>query len=727
MRSLAGIALSLLMLIPVGCGTESTPDPGGPEDVGAIVFIQRPARDADVGDIFQYQSYKPGARLVKLSPASADGTLTVLCCDEAGAEYANIDISWFDISFDAREIVFSGKLSDDQNYGLFVLSLDSGQVEQLPTDPNRDYVYPIFLPGNKIFFTTNAVVEEGAPQFEDEYERRQTTQVGTISRDGSGETLGARNLSHRVYPTLMSDGRVLYTQWDHLGDENSGHLVFSNPDMTTVREAFGKEGTGVTNSYLKAVEVSPGRVVAIGTSRDRTLQSGAILDIRLGQQCTEGGNAWDCKMSEANASYRILTPQVPLGRDPSAETIGRYYDVYPLDASEDPKLLVSWADGPVESSTLSAAGLTADFGIYLYDSATHSRRPIWNDTEYWDIMPRPLAARDAPPAIPPSGQNAMAGEAVLIGAMDVYVSSLQDFAPGSIYGVRIIEGFSAEEGIPGDFGLTEHEGAAVLGVAKVQEDGSWAALIPPNVPVHQQAIDKFGMALLSEPVWISGNAGESRFCGGCHENRAQTTVIQPGITDAIAIGPDDLMSDVPRFERKSTTFSIDGTVGVPWDQALQPIFDAKCVSCHDGTPGPANPSYTITDPETGATQTITFDLRGTEIAYGTGDAMLSGYSASHLSLLGPDMMELEDAGLEIEGEVPIYVEPGNARESALIQKINPPVLYPEPDLSERAFDAPVHPVDVGGTALTADEYYLLILMADAGGQFFSRENAPGQN
>ena len=31
---------------------------------------------------------------------------------------------------------------------------------------------------------------------------------------------------------------------------------------------------------------------------------------------------------------------------------------------------------------------------------------------------------------------------------------------------------------------------------------------------------------------------------------------------------------------------------------------------------------------------------------------------------------------------------------------------------------------IGGTELTADEYYLLILSTDAGGQFYSRENAP---
>jgi hypothetical protein len=555
-----------------------------------------------------------------------------------------------------------------------------------------------------------------------------------MARDGSSDRLGARNLSHRVFPSLMSDGRVLLTQWDHLGQMNAGHLIAVHPDMSTVREIFGKEGTGVTNSYIKAVEIAPGRAIAIGTSRNMTLQSGTILDVRFGEtyeydnpKTGDTELRADQKMSERNSSYQILTPQVPRGREPSSPTIGRYYDAFPLNAKAYPDLLVSWADGPVQSGVLESAGLTADFGIYMYESKSGKRLPIWNDENYWDINPRPLVPRDAPPVIADAPKNQFSDSAVLLGSMNVYDSSLTDFDPGSVYAVRVVEGFSVEEGVPNDFGLTEHEGAALLGNAVVHEDGSWAALAPANVPIHLQAINKFGMSMQTEPVWISGAPGESRFCGGCHEDRAATTVIQPGITQAVAIGPDDLRSNLTRAQRQSTDFSMDNIIGVPWTTALQPIFDAKCVSCHEGTPGPANPSYTIMDPETGASQTITFDLRGIEVSYGVGDAMMSGYTASHLSLMGPKMMDLEDAGLVVVGEIPIYVEPLNASESVLIQKINPPQLFPVVDMNTRAFPGANHPADVGGTPLTAEEYYRLILMADMGGQFYSREIAPGSN
>ena len=102
------IGAALFTLGSVGCGGDG--ETTGPlSSIDALVILQRPRRN-DTGDIFQYTSYVPGARLVKLSPPTADGVLTTLCCDKAGAEFKNVDIQGYDISFDAKSIVFAGKL-----------------------------------------------------------------------------------------------------------------------------------------------------------------------------------------------------------------------------------------------------------------------------------------------------------------------------------------------------------------------------------------------------------------------------------------------------------------------------------------------------------------------------------------------------------------------------------------------------------------------------------------
>lgn len=755
MRNMKSIAIGAALFMAgtsVGCSGDGSSGPLG--NVDALVILQRPKRN-EMGDIFQYTSYVPTARLVKLSPPTADGTLTTLCCDQAGAEFANIDISGYDISFDAKQIVFAGKLSGNERYGLFLLTLADGSVTQLQTDPGRDYVSPIFLPGGKIMFTTNLAVNNAAmdpstnqpidmnpPQHVDEYERGVTLQVGTMNIDGTGEVLGPRNLSHRTFPTLTSDGRVMITQWDHLGPVNAGHLHFMNTDMTELREAFGKEGTGAANSTLKAQEISPGRFVAIATSRDRTIQAGALIDIRLGMPANvDGVVRADVAMSEQNASYVMLTPDVPTDRDPSANTIGRYYDAFPLNAKEHPDLLVSWADGPVESGVLGSAGLSANFGVYLYDTERLQRHPILDDPEMWDVFARPLMPRDAP-AVTSSAIDATLGGQALIGSMNVYESSLTTFEPGSIYGVRIMEGFSSEEGFPEMFGTTMFEGQANLGVARVAGDGSWLATVPANVPLHLQAVDVFGMSRENEPVWFSARPGESRVCGGCHENRAATTVINPGITQAAAIGPTDAMGLVARNRRMSTDAELaaadtapDRLIGMAWDKAIQPIFDAKCISCHDGTPSAANPSYQIVDPATGmVVSTFTFNLTGTPVTidYGMGD--VQEFPASYISMAGPDMEAIDMGNLMITGTLPCEttagtptlqcMEPQNARASHVIRLLNPVQVFPTPNAGVRAFQTTPHAQAQGFTELTPTEFYKLILAADMGVNYYARENNP---
>jgi len=749
---------ALLGLAPLGCGSDNDGGPLG--NVDALVVLQRVARNDD-GNVFSYTSYIPGAHLLKLSPPTAAGKVTPICCDQQ-PELAGMDIQSYDLSFDATQIVFSGHSAMDSNYGIYLLNLGTGVVQELATDPGRDYVYPIFLPGNKILFETNDVVsnpvtDPNPAQHVDEYERATTAQVGTVNVDGTGLQLGPRNLSHRVMPSLASDGRVIFTQWDHLGPENQGDLMFMNTDMTELREAFGKEGDSASNSTLKAREIAPGRMVAIATARDRTVQAGAIIDVRLGIPSeSDGVLRADSMMSEANATFVNLTPSVPVDNSPSSATIGRYYDAFPLDQSEHPQLLVSWADGPVETEVLSAAGLNAEFGIYLYDSSTSERHPIMQDAGMWDVFARPLQAHEAP-AVTASEIDNSIGQQALIGAMNVYTSTLHQFTPGSIYGVRVMEGYSSEEGFPEMFGTTMFEGHANLGVAPVATDGSYLAHVPANVPIHQQAVDVFGMSLFNEPVWVSSRAGESRVCGGCHEDRATSTVINPGITEAAATGPMDAMGMTPRSSRitaaadltNANLIAADGTginkiVSIGWGGsdptasgtgAVQQVFNDNCVSCHGADNKAGIPGYTITDQMGKVVLNWTFNLSAAPISVNYGPATDDGpamqtFSASYFTMAGPDMEAIEKNNLIITGNFKVYMNPEDAAHSPLIQKVNPTQLFPTPNTAVRAFPGMTPHSSVGydsGRELTPTEFYKLILAADMGVNYYSRDNNPHAN
>jgi hypothetical protein len=702
--------MGLLVAMTSACSDNKTSAPALPADVQAIVFIQRVPLDS-TGNVFDYTAFKPGGRLVKLEPPSADGKLTVLTSDPMwdGADF----MSW-DLSFDAKQLAFSARLKDAARFQVFTMGLDGSHITQV-TEGDNDYVYPIFLPGQKLLFTTNKNVEADTPQFEDEYERQVTAQVGTVSLDGSNMVLGPRNVSHRVAPALLPDGHVLYTEWRHLGGVNDGHLRMMNTDMTGMREAFGGEagGDGGTNSYLRGRFVNQTadgvHVIAVGTSRDRTLQAGKLFLINLAK-------------SEATSTHQDLTPLVPGDRERSVAGVGRYYDAEPVGDAVGNTFLVSWADGAVQSEVLASQKTNANFGLYIFqydpDAGKGTRHPLFDDPNYWDIQARPIRARPEPSVT----SSPIEGSGFVVSALNVYDTSLPDqvkLPAGAAVKVRLIEGFSGEEG-PRMFGTTEFDGQSLYGEVPVQPDGSFSARVPANVPVHQQVIDKFGIALADEPVWISGRAGEQRTCGGCHEDRAKSPQVTPGQVEAIVRGAVDL--DTPRAQRLSMDFSPSKVRGVPWDKAIQPILDRKCATCHDGdATKPGNRSFTVTDMTTGTAQTFVFDLSGKPLPVTVGERMTGAFTASYVSVMGLGEL-LGDDAVKIEGSPFDFAQAANAKESKIIMKLNPPQRYPVVDTSVRRYPGQVHPTEVGGTELTPDEYYLLGLSIDMGGQFYSREN-----
>lgn len=723
-RALSVVLLGMTAASFGGCSSKSGNSGALPEDVKAIIFLQRVAR-TDNGNVFDYLSYVPGGRLVKLEPPSADGKPTVITSDPM---FDGADIMSYDLSFDAKSVVFSARLQGESKYNIFSMNLDGTNIQAL-TDGGNDYVYPLYLPGGRILFTTNRNVEELEPtarQFQDEYERATTAQVGTMNLDGTNMILGPRNVSHRVSPTLLPDGHLVYTEWRHMGEVNDGHLRMMNSDMTGQREAFGGEegGNGGTNSYLKARFVQAKaqlgadgkpdaslptnyQLVAVGTSRDRTLQAGKLLLI-------------DLNGSEAASKYTDLTPLVPGDRQKS--DWGRYYDAEIVGDPDGRRFLVSWADGPVESEILDAAMTKPNFGIYVLDGKSGNKFPIYDDPAYWDVLPRPVKARTEPPVT----SSPVSGTSTVIGAINVYDSSVlaASLPAGSVQKVRIIEGFSGEEGV-GTFGTTEFDGQSLYGELPIQPDNSFAAKVPGNVPFHIQLIDKFAMSIANESIWISGRAGETRFCGGCHEDRTKTPAVAPGQTQAILRGPVDL--DVPRPQRQSLDFSYGKVRGVPWNTAIQPILDAKCVSCHDGdVTKPGNPSFTIMDLTAGTEQTFVFDLRGDKLNIVVGERMTGDFTASYISIMGLGEI-LGENMVNITGDYERnkYVTPGSAKDSKLMQRLNPPQRFPAVDTATRFVAGKSHPADVGGTELTPDEYYLLILNIDMGGQYYFRENIAG--
>ncbi len=726
--------LSWLMapaLLVAGACTEGGGGSGVLPGVQAMVFVERAfvtgdgSHDVNGGSnqTIDYLRYQPGGGVYVLEPPTPDGTLRNLT-----AGFEEVDINGIDLSFDAKKVVFSMRRASDPYYHLYLANVDgTGDVRQLTFHEAHD-VKPLFVPGDRIAFVTSEPYTAMGTRADEYNHSRVVTQLATIA-EATGDAdrrLCSQNLSHTADPFLMSDGRIGFSRWEHLGPVNDVKLFAMNPDcsqMVAIAGEHGKPG----NSLVQVTELSEGQFVGVVTSRERTIQAGALYHIDA--RNITGGSQFP--YDEENATFTALSPQVPTGEESPASGVGRYRLPRPIPGSE--RFVVSWSDGDVNDRN-ELAETAPNFGIYMFDPSSTERTLVYDDPTMWDLYAMPVAQRDAPPVRMGIVGEHDGYEPATIGSIDVTVTSLDETvrtlgnrwldglsladALDETVAVRIIEGFSSEIGPIREFGLTMHEGAAILGEATVHEDGSWAAQVPSLVPMHLQPIDRYGMAIRSQGLWIQAMPGEDRRCGGCHEDRTEEILPRNGgQTIAQQQAPEDFALPIP------------DRVEVPWAGAptagsnVQDVLNARCVSCHSGGDN---------DPFRGRTYHVEVTtMEGEMLSYDIPYLNLSNqpiqvyyenevvsYPASYVTLLYPSAMMGDST---VTGAMPpLWVVPGEARGSRLIEVVNAQNEAGD----DYAWETPAHPEDVGVT-LTREERLTLIRMADLGGQYYSRWNVDG--
>jgi hypothetical protein len=416
-------------------------------------------------------------------------------------------------------------------------------------------------------------------------------------------------------------------------------------------------------------------------------------------------------------------------------------------------MLVSWAPGTVnEKEELSLT--PPNFGVYLYDAEARTNQLVADYEDSWELYAHAVAERSEPPVIDSVNAVEDPPAPATFGSVDVKLTSLfskhgnvvsgaqfdgtpLDDALAHARKVRIVEGFSSEATDVTMFGLTMAEGAALLGEADVEADGSWLAEIPPYLPVHLQPIDEYELAIRNQTTWIQGMPGEARVCGGCHESRTDANV--PGgqqLSIAAARGAQKL--DRPIAER--VEYPWHGATDASNPNEIQKLFDAKCTSCHNETTNGSGPQefyeITMTD-ELSGEQTVyripRLDLTSRAITV-TYDDMTEAWPASYVSLFYPAALEMEmGMGVEVKGTIPPkWAVPSDARNSALVEKLNITSSIdadrtawrlgePFGDPGIRGGTRTLHPDDVG-VALGRDERRMLIRAIDMGGQYYARQN-----
>ncbi|MHC4251601.1 MAG: HzsA-related protein [Planctomycetota bacterium] len=429
------------------------------------------------------------------------------------------------VHYDARKVLFSWRKEGSDCYKLHEIGVDGEGPRQITTGPYDD-IEPTYLPDGDIIF-----VSTRCRRWVNCYK----TQVGTLFRcrgDGSGIRPISTNIEHDNTPSVLPDGRVLFTRWEYVDRSQIGyhHLWVMNPDGTGQMVFYGNQRHFPL--YIDALPV-PGtrKVVGIdspGHGRNNHRGWVTIFDPSRGPNAPEG--------------LRRITRK---GEKPV------YCDPFPLEGGV----------------FLAARGRE----IVLLDDKGTCRTLHRSKEDCHE--PRPVLPRPREPVVPDRTDERLAHGHLLLS--DVYAGrSMAGVKRGEVQKLLVLESLPQPASFSGGPDLISWLGTftleRVLGTVPVEPDGSAYFEVPANRPVYFVALDGDDMSVKRMQSFTSVAPGEVTGCVGCHERRTSSPSARPRGPAMAARRPP---SRIEPFE------------GLPdvldFNRDVQPILDRHCVRCHD--------------------------------------------------------------------------------------------------------------------------------------------------
>ena len=513
-----------------------------------------------------------GGALCLLRMDGIYGKVETLVEDKEGA-IRDPDISW-----DGKRILFSWKKSPDQDdYHLYEMDLATKQIRQLTHELGVADYEGIYQPDGNILYASTRCI-----QLVDCW----TNPVANLYRcdkDGKHIRRVCVDQVHDNYPKVLPTGQVIYTRWDY-NDRSRlvAHPLFiMNPDGTRQIAYFG--GSATLPALIHSRPVPGTDLIVTVLAGHHCPQAGpmGLLDRKLGDQSMESITMVAPVRKETEGLKRLWKAQEdgkvppygdanPLQREVDLTAIGGHNFAYPWPLDKNAFLVNFKPHGTPETQVMPLYFLMAD----------GRRELLVNDGGKSCAQPVVAAARPVPSAIPSSVDYSKTEGRFFV--QDIYAGeSLKGVPRGTVKKIRVVALHYRAD----DCGVTEdyrHNPIAprpngpwmskeVLGDTEVCEDGSVAFSVPSRTPVYFQALDAKGNCLQTMRSWVTVQPGETHGCVGCHENKVATPAAASGNVTALKRAVQSLLP----FYGPARPFS--------YPQEIQPILDAKCVRCHDGT------------------------------------------------------------------------------------------------------------------------------------------------
>lgn len=512
-------------------------------------------------------SYTGGGSALKVYDPASGSTSTIL---DAGADGVIRDPC---VHFDGERIVFAWRKSAAGFYHIYEIRSDGSGLRQLTSLDGVDDIDPIYLPDDDIIFSSGR---------EPKYvmcNRHLSYNLYRMNSDGSNILQIAKSTLFEGHPSLMPDGRIMYDRWEYV-DRNFGDaqgLWVTDPEGTGHAIYYGNN-TSSPGGVIDGHAV-PGTQLAICTftsCHDRPWGAIALIDHRLAR---DGADA-------VVRTWPALNPiESWVYNNGSIGSVTNAYDKFKSVSPkhEDPFPVVDPATGIGGRYFLCSRDTGGGhMAIYLLDAETGGATLVHNEGS------GSLGCFDPMPLVPTPRPNDVTVHRKYddtpgrFYVMDVYEGThMQGINRGDVKWLRVVESpekrFFNHQGWLGQgfegpgVNWDSFETKRILGTVPVEEDGSAHFLAPPNTFLFFQLLDENKMMIQSMRSGTVIQPGESQGCIGCHDNRGNAPHY-PGSQMPLA------------FQRDPDT--LDGWLGEPakdfnYLAEVQPVFDAKCTTCHD--------------------------------------------------------------------------------------------------------------------------------------------------
>jgi hypothetical protein len=394
------------------------------------------------------------------------------------------------VSFDGKRILFSGKRTAQDTWDIWEMDPDGRNKRQITSgfgncrEPEylaRSSITPPDF-DSKVRWIT--FISDAAGTYQEGRAELATSlyaaSLEPIEGRGSVTRRTTFNLSSDFSPTVLQDGRVLFTRRQKYADRPEKFpLLAANWDGTGLNLFCGTD----QGAYFKTMACE---------MPDRTL-----VFVESANPSDSGGRLARVAFRRPLYSYDLLS-----------RGTGLYLYPHP---SPDGTLVVSYSSAK------------ESYGIYLFDFEKGMPGeqifddPKWEDLDAQAVVPRPE----------PQGLISAVDDSLTWGhlhCLNVYESDMPEvkaIRKGDVKRVRFVEGVpaSATQRRSSPTQSIPDAGTRLLGEAPVEPDGSFFVEVPADTPFLLQLLDEKGKVLGTMPRWMWVRRGTSRGCIGCHENK----------------------------------------------------------------------------------------------------------------------------------------------------------------------------------------------------------------